>query len=232
MRYSQRAIVVCILLLLIILLFVIRIQDYCTFNELKTHRFEIKDFIYSHGFVAPLLLISLNVLFIAVAIPIGGFFPIAFGFLFSPLYAISFAVAGAFFGSLAAFLVAKYVFTDYFRSRFSNAAGKMELKFSENPFWTVLTLRFVPIVPFVFMNIMPALANVRTRIFAIACLIGTIPPSILFSMAGGGLDQVFEVEGSVTMLSLMNKELMFSMIGLSCLFLVPLLIRAVISERG
>jgi uncharacterized membrane protein YdjX (TVP38/TMEM64 family) len=60
-----------------------------------------------------------------------------------------------------------------------------------NAFAYILTVRLIPLVPLVPVNIAAGLARVPTRTFMLASFLGMAPCTVLYASVGAGLDAVF-----------------------------------------
>ena len=95
----------------------------------------------------------------------------------------------------------------------------------------------MPLFPFWLVNIAPALANVRLRVFAAATALGIVPGTFAFAFVGQGLDSVLDVQaqwqacvkGSATascpeepsLADLVTRELLLAFAALGLVALIP-----------
>ena len=83
----------------------------------------------------------------------------------------------------------------------------------------------MPIFPFVFVNIAPALLGSRFKIYAVTTLIGIIPGTAVYSLLGEGASEVF-ISGNVLSLNGYDSiKIIIGLSGLSLLSLSPLIIK-------
>ncbi|WP_052848096.1 TVP38/TMEM64 family protein [Streptomyces avicenniae] len=95
------------------------------------------------------------------------------------------AVAGTVLGALLAFLLARILGRDALRPMLrAPALAKVEQRLSERPFTTVLLLRLVPVMPFALVNLGAAVSRTPWAPFAAATLLGTLPGSTAYVLAG------------------------------------------------
>jgi uncharacterized membrane protein YdjX (TVP38/TMEM64 family) len=71
---------------------------------------------------------------------------------------------------------------------------KLSGGFREDAFNYMLFLRLVPVFPFWLVNIAPAVAGVGLGTYTITTLLGIIPGTFAFSLAGSGLDSIIEAQ--------------------------------------
>jgi uncharacterized membrane protein YdjX (TVP38/TMEM64 family) len=60
-------------------------------------------------------------------------------------------------------------------------------------------MRLVPAIPFFLANLAPALLGVRLNIFCADHGAGIIPGTVVYTLGGAGLGQVFEAGGTPTL---------------------------------
>jgi uncharacterized membrane protein YdjX (TVP38/TMEM64 family) len=101
----------------------------------------------------------------------------------------------------------------------------MEKGFNENAASYMLFLRFVPLFPFWVVNLAPAFFGVPLRTFLWTTFIGIIPGSFVFTLAGSGLEKVFEMGQDFSLGALFNTELKIALSLLGVLALVPILVK-------
>lgn len=114
----------------------------------------------------------------------GSVLTIAGGFLFGLSFGVPATVIGATAGACLLFIVAKSSLGEVLKDKMGGFLGKMEKGFKEG-YWSYLfTIRLLPIMPFSFANVGPALLGARLRDFAISTFLGIIPATIAYTWLG------------------------------------------------
>jgi uncharacterized membrane protein YdjX (TVP38/TMEM64 family) len=83
----------------------------------------------------------------------------------------------------------------------------------------------MPIFPFVFVNIAPAILGIRFNIYFITTLIGIIPGTFVYAVLGEGASEVF-ISGDILSLKGYDSiKIIIGLSGLSILSLSPIIIK-------
>ncbi|MEQ1713071.1 MAG: VTT domain-containing protein, partial [Hyphomicrobium sp.] len=106
------------------------------------------------------------------------------------------AIVGATIGATIIFLIAKSSFGEGLAAKAGPWIGKLQQGFKDNALSYLLFLRLVPAFPFVVVNLAPALLGVPLRTYVIGTLVGIIPGTTAFSIAGAGLGSVVEAQNA------------------------------------
>lgn len=195
------------------------LKDVVTLEVLQAKQMELKAFVDTNYFLA-LLIFSIVYAFSATtAFPLGGIFVLLAGFLFGVVIGTVVTVLVATFGGAALFLATKYWCKDWVESHYGKYLAPIEKELNEHPASYMLFLRFMPVVPYIVINVVPALVNVRFSTFLWTSLIGLLPGAVIFTVAGKELSRIAST-GDV-----MTPSLIFALFLLGGLSLVPLVYR-------
>jgi uncharacterized membrane protein YdjX (TVP38/TMEM64 family) len=148
---------------------------------------------------------------------------VAGGFLFGVVLGTLYVVVAATLGATAIFLIARSALGDLFRAKAGPFVQQMEAGFRENAFSYMLVLRLIPLFPFFVVNLVPAFLGVPLRTYVVGTLIGIIPGTLVFILAGAGLGSVFDRGGVFTVDSVLTPEIVAGLVGLSLLSLLPVI---------
>ena len=97
----------------------------------------------------------------------------------------------------------------------------MEAVFNENPLSYMLFLRLIPVFPFFFVNLVPALLRVRLKIYVIGTFFGIIPGSLVYTWLGDSFGAVVEMDSIIVSRIIFEPRFLFPIIGLATLALLP-----------
>ncbi len=212
-----------IITILFILAISLRAQDYLNFAYLKEHQIILDEFIKQHYLVSICLFVGAYILIVALSIPGATIMTIASGFFFGQIIGTMISVASASLGASILFISAKMA-----SSNLAQRAGpwlkKMEKGFNENAFNYLLTLRLVPLFPFVAINLVAAILQIPLRIFFLATLIGIIPGSFIYAGIGVALKEVIN-EPNFTLNLMFKPKVLMALTGLGILSLLPILFK-------
>lgn len=154
-------------------------------------------FIANHVLAALLLYVLAYVIVVALSLPGGLVMTLGGGLLFGWKLAAPATVIGATIGATIIFLVARSSFGETLTSKAGPWIARLQAGFKENALSYMLFLRLVPAFPFWLVNLAPALLNVPLRTFVVGTLLGIIPATAAFSVAGAGLGSVVEAQNAL-----------------------------------
>ncbi len=203
------------------------LDEYVSFEALRERRAWLIGEVDRLGFAAALIFMAIYVAAIAFSIPGALVLTLTGGFLFGTGPGVVYNVLGATLGATIMFAIAKSALGDPLRQRAGPWLGRMAEGFRENAFSYLLVLRLIPIFPFWVVNLVPAFLGMRLGHFTVATLVGIVPASIVFTVAGAGLGGIFDSGEAFSLSSVLTPEIIFALVGLAALALVPLIYRKV-----
>jgi uncharacterized membrane protein YdjX (TVP38/TMEM64 family) len=83
----------------------------------------------------------------------------------------------------------------------------------------------VPFFPFWIVNLVPAFFKIRFKTFFWTTLIGMAPATFVFTLAGRGLEQIFETHQKLSMNTIFNTQLKIALVLLGILSLIPIFVK-------
>lgn len=87
-------------------------------------------------------------------------------------------------GACLAFLMSRYLFRDYFCKRFHSQFNRMNFRVKKEGIAYLFTLRMIPISPYVVVNIVMGLTQMKIWNFAWVTFLGMLPGTFLYVLAG------------------------------------------------
>jgi uncharacterized membrane protein YdjX (TVP38/TMEM64 family) len=167
---------------------------YLTLQELVERREALRAAIEGNMTLALLAFMAIYAATIALSLPGGAVLTLAGGFLFGWLIGGIAAIIAATLGAIVVFLVAQSALGEPLAARAGPWLSRLRQGFQEDAFNYLLFLRLVPIFPFWLVNLAPALLGVPLKTYALATVIGIIPGTFAFAIAGKGLDSVIAAQ--------------------------------------
>lgn len=174
---------------------------------------------------------------VAVSMPGAALLTITSGFLFGWFWGGAVAVCGATIGAVLVFMAARTAFGDMLARRAGPKLSAFLAGFHQDAAWYLLFLRLVPAFPFFLVNLAAALAGVRLRTFAWTTLLGIVPATAVFALAGSGLDAVLADKAgdfdacraagrsdcrlALSVADFVSRPMLIAFAGLAALALVP-----------
>jgi uncharacterized membrane protein YdjX (TVP38/TMEM64 family) len=167
---------------------------YLSMETLVSHREALREAIAGNTALAILSFMAIYAAVVALSLPGGAVLTLTGGFLFGwPAGGIASLVA-ALAGAVIVFLIARSALGEPFAARAGPWLQRLRAGFQEDAFSYLLFLRLVPVFPFWLVNLAPALLGVGLGTYALATLIGIVPGTFAYAIAGSGLDSIIEAQ--------------------------------------
>ena len=168
------------LLGLMILLFFLRQHGYFAPDKIIL-------FLRSHSVAAPVIfavIYAITIICLVPALPMN----LGAGLIWGPYWGGLLTVIGAGAGSALAFLVARYLASDFLNRKFRHAAWiRLRAEIQRKEWETVAFTRINPIFPFGALSYFFGLTSIRFNRYLITTLISITPASILFAGVGSSI---------------------------------------------
>lgn len=223
------------------------LHRYLSIDAVIEHRETLKRTVEAHRWLALLGYAGVYAACVALSFPGAALLTLLGGFLFGGIIGGGATVLAATLGAIVVFIAARSAFGETLRRRAGPALARILDGFRSDAVSYLLFLRLVPAFPFFIVNLAAALGGVRLPVFAWTTLVGIIPGTIAFSIAGAGLDSVIAAQakaraacqaagrgdcaGSLDLKAIVTPELLIAFGLLGCVALIPVLWRR-ISKRG
>ena len=179
----------------------------------------------SHPVLAPLAFVLAYVAVAALALPGATVMTLAGGLLLGPWLGAACTVAGATLGAALLFLAARRAVSGWLAARPGGRLAAMVARvrpgLERDGFAGLLALRLLPVVPFLVLNLAPALAGMGLRDFMAATVLGIAPASTVLSWVGAGLAGVLDRGGTPTLGDVLGPRLLLPLAGLAALAVAP-----------
>lgn len=210
-------------------------------DSLLSHRERLQALVAGHQARALGVYVLVYVGAVALAVPGAVILTLLGGFLFGALLGGAAAILSASTGAIIVFLVAKTSVGDFLLRRAGPKLQGLSRGFQEDAFSYLLFMRLMPVFPFWITNLAPALFGVRLKTFALATLIGVVPGTFAFAIAGAGLDSVVAAQSAARdacvaaggmdcgldlgLRSILTPKLVIALAALGLLSLVPVVLK-------
>lgn len=201
------------------------LSQYLSLEELKANRDRLMAYTHAHYAAAVVAFIVVYCLTAALSVPGDIFLTMVGGFLFGSVIGTLYVNIGATAGATLAFLAARYLLRDWVESKLADRIGPIQEGFKQNAFSYLVTLRLIPAIPFVLVNLVSGLTRMELGTYVRATSLGMFPASFVFAYAGrqlGMINSVREVASPPVLLA-------FTLLGL--LALTPPLYRVIAQRR-
>lgn len=210
-------------------------HHYLSLAFLSESQSALKRVVAENPVLAPLGFVVFYILAVAFSFPAASILTIFGGFLFGWLFGGALAIVGATVGATALFLTARLACSDQIRKRLCGRAGKLSEGFEKNAFGYLLALRIAPFVPFVMVNIAPALFKVRLTTFVTATFIGIMPGAFAYAWLGQGCDSVLNAARlagqQVTIRDLVTPQITIAFVALALVAILATVVKRAWATR-
>ena len=167
---------------------------------------------------------------VAFSFPAASVLTVVGGFLFGWAFGALLSVLAATAGATLLFLAARTALAGTLRRRLHGFSARLAEGFERDAFTFLLVLRLAPFIPFVVVNIAPALFHVRLRTFFAATLIGIIPGALAYAWLGEGVGSVLEAAAAagrhVGLKDLVTPEITIAFAALTLVGLVAAVVKS------
>ena len=167
---------------------------YLSLQVLAENREALRSYIGAHTAFSVAVFVAIYAATIALSLPGGAVLTVAGGLLFGWLVGGLAAIFAATIGATAVFLIARSALSEVLAARAGPWLSRFREGFQEDAFSYLLFLRLVPIFPFWLVNLAPGLLGVSFRTYVATTILGIIPGTFAFALAGNGLDSVIEAQ--------------------------------------
>lgn len=214
---------------------------YLSVEALVSHREALRGVVAAHAWTAPLGFWLAYVAAVALSLPGAALLTVAGGLLFGWAAGSLLTVSAALIGAVLVFLAARTSLAGWLRRGAGARLERFSAGFRDGAFSYLLFLRLVPVFPFWLVNLAPALLGVPLGTYAAATLIGIVPGTIAFSVAGSGLDGIIAGQAGareaclaagrsecgldLSLKTLLTPGLAATLLALAVLSLIPVLLK-------
>lgn len=200
--------------------------EHLSLDTLARHRETLTAFVAGNWGLAALAYLGIYIAAVAFSVPGAVFITLSGGFLFGAVAGTALTVLGATIGATAVFLLARTLFGEDALSRLGPRAEALAEAIRRNASSYLLVLRLVPLFPFFLVNLVPAFVGVRLRVYVATTLVGILPGTAVFSLAGAGLGDVLALGGEFDVGSVLTPQVLGALIGLALLSLAAIPLKA------
>jgi uncharacterized membrane protein YdjX (TVP38/TMEM64 family) len=199
------------------------VYHYLSLDYLRLYHKSLKNFVQMHPITVPIAFCLVYTISTALSVPGAVFLTLLGGYLFPQPLSTIFVIFSATCGAVLIFLAARTAFKEVLKKKAAPFLEKMEKGFQENAVSYLLFLRFVPLFPFWLVNIAPAFFGVSLFTFIWTTLVGIFPGTLVFTLAGGGLDKILENNEPFSISTIFNIQIRIALILLGMTALAPMI---------
>lgn len=183
----QKKILLIAIALLIAAFFVLDLQQYLSFEYLKSAQGGLLDWRGDHPVLAAALFFLAYVLVTALSLPGAAIMTLAGGAIFGLWLGVLLVSFASTMGASCAFIASRYLFRDSVQQKFGDKLAAINQGFEKSGTWYLATLRLMPVVPFFLVNLLMGLTPIRLVSFYLVSQIFMFPGTLIYVNAGSQL---------------------------------------------
>ena len=194
---KNKILIITFLAVVVALFFAFDLDRFLTLEYLKNSRQEFQFFYDQNPFLTVFSFFLVYVLVVGVNLPGATVLGLAGGALFGftvGVLTISFAST---IGATLACFFSRYLFRDYVQRKFGDRLEKVNRGIEEEGAFYLFTMRLIPAIPFVVINLVMGLTPIRLRTFYWVSQLGMLPGTMVYVNAGKELGQIDSLSGIV-----------------------------------
>lgn len=195
-----------IILILLVLSFIG--TDFLSF--LNHHNLLIKSFIQKQPQYSKIYFFIIYIIMAAISLPVAALLGLLSGMIFNFFDALMLVSFASTIGALLSFLLSRYLFQDYFKSKYIQQYNIINNGFMKNGAMYLFALRMCMLFPYFLVNALTGLTTIKSWLFYIVSQIGMLPGTIVIILVGSKIDKIisssFTIDAEIIIL--------FTLIGL------------------
>ena len=167
---------------------------YKDFFQLETFFYNldnIQNFISQNFFLSAFILLVLYSFLILCNFPFASLLTMINGFLFGTWIGGLISLVGGTLGAFGIFIIAKFFFLDFIKSKFLDKYSNIQNYFNQNDLELMILIRIIPGTPFFLQNLILAGLGANNKKFIYTTMFGLAPWSFIFGSIGQGLEEIF-----------------------------------------
>lgn len=219
LKHIRRYAPLALLLALMALIYTQGWHTQISLETLQDQKAQLQTFAAAKPISTAAIFVALYITAIALSLPVATLLTLTGGFLFGIALGTILVVFSATTGASILFLIARSAIGEPLRQRAGDLYTKIEKNMQDNATFYMLFMRLAPIFPFFLVNIVPALFNIRLKIFVLTTAIGIIPGSFIYVNLGQALGDID------TLKDLIAPQTIIALTLFACLALIPIFLK-------
>ena len=148
------------------------------------------------------------IIFAGLSFPfLPGVLTVAAGALFGVVEGVILVSFASTLGACICFLLSRYFLADFVNNKFFKKKSVMIEKFNENGLWYLLSLRLIPTISFILINLIMGVLPISIKKFYYISQLGMLPATIVYVNAGSELSKINNINDIMSLSLLMSFAL-------------------------
>jgi uncharacterized membrane protein YdjX (TVP38/TMEM64 family) len=220
MSYEKKKLILLgLLIFLVILLYFLWFKDFLTFERLKAYRSDLYVFVRGHMLTCVIGFIFIYIIVAGLSLPGSPVLTMAGAFVFGIFGAVVYVIIGATIGAVTAFSLSRYLVGDWVQARYKDKLTTFNRQVQQDGVYYLLTLRFMPLFPFTWINLFSGLTKMRLFTFLWTTSLGILPGTVVNAYAGSQLGRINSPE------ELFSSRILIAFFLLSVFALMPVIVK-------
>ena len=148
------------------------------------------------------------IIFAGLSFPfLPGVLTVAAGALFGVVEGVILVSFASTLGACICFLLSRYFLADFVNNKFFKKKSVMIEKFNENGPWYLLSLRLIPTISFILINLIMGVLPISIKKFYYISQLGMFPATIVYVNAGSEVSKINNINDIMSLSLLMSFAL-------------------------
>ena len=148
------------------------------------------------------------IIFAGLSFPfLPGVLTVAAGALFGVVEGVILVSFASTLGACICFLLSRYFLADFVNNKFLKKKSVMIEKFKENGPWYLLSLRLIPTISFILINLIMGVLPISIKKFYYISQLGMLPATIVYVNAGSEVSKINNINDIMSLSLLMSFAL-------------------------
>ena len=148
------------------------------------------------------------IIFAGLSFPfLPGVLTVAAGALFGVVEGVILVSFASTLGACICFLLSRYFLADFVNNKFFKKKSVMIEKFNENGSWYLLSLRLIPTISFILINLIMGVLPISIKKFYYISQLGMLPATIVYVNAGSEVSKINNINDIMSLSLLMSFAL-------------------------
>lgn len=198
-------------------------SDFLTLEYAQSHLDKLRQMYAQSPFFVVAVFVSIYMFLTTLSIPGSIVLTLLSGAIFGIAMGTFLVMSCTTGGACLAFLMSRYMFREYFSKKFKAQFVKMNHRVKKEGIAYLFTLRMIPVSPYVVINIVMGLTEMKLWNFAWVTFLGMLPGTFLYVLAGKKIASITKIS------QIFTWEIA---IGLTILGLLPPIVRTLMKNHS
>jgi uncharacterized membrane protein YdjX (TVP38/TMEM64 family) len=168
-------------------------QHYLSLSYIQENLLRVREALKESPVLVTSAFVGLYLFMTSLSIPGSIVLTLLSGAIFGLVMGTFWVMLSTTLGACIAFLMSRYLFRDYFRKKFQRQFQRMNQRVKAEGIPYLFTLRMIPVSPYVVINVVMGLTDMKLFHFAWVTCLGMLPGTFVYILAGKKLASIHSV---------------------------------------